>query len=65
MRPFRRRLGQQQFAARPGFDLFRAGKTVTIHLPASQVLNPDAGRRFATFRDRVLAQFPEGVDRHD
>jgi mannose/fructose/N-acetylgalactosamine-specific phosphotransferase system component IID len=42
---------QAYFAAQLGFSLFTAGATVTVHLDASQVLDPGAIRTFAALRD--------------
>jgi hypothetical protein len=47
---------QGHFQALPGFNLFRAGKTVTVHVPAAQVLTPVAVRQFAILRDQVFAR---------
>lgn len=33
---------QHYFANLAGFNLFRVGKTVTVHLPVTQIFNPDA-----------------------
>jgi hypothetical protein len=38
----------------PGFDLFRAGKTVAVRLPISQVFDPAAVRQLGVIRDRDL-----------
>ncbi len=48
---------QDYFRQLPGFNLFRAGKTVTMHLPGNQILNPVAVRGFAILRDHVYGQF--------
>lgn len=42
---------QGHFAALPDFNLFAAGKKVTVHLDARQVLDPAAIRQFAALRD--------------
>ncbi|MCI0456579.1 MAG: DUF4365 domain-containing protein [Gemmataceae bacterium] len=47
---------QAYFEKQPGFDLKRAGETVTVRIPTSNVLDPDAIRTFARYRDRVGAQ---------
>jgi hypothetical protein len=52
---------QQHFRALPGFNLFRAGKTVTTYIPAGQRLDQQAVRLFGQFRDGVLAQLPEDI----
>jgi hypothetical protein len=44
---------QGHFAALPEFNLFQAGKSVTVHLPANQVLDPTAIRHFASLRDQA------------
>jgi hypothetical protein len=54
---------QSYFRRWAGFSLFTAGKTVTVQLPTSNVVNTAAMRRFARFRDRVLDQMRELV--HD
>lgn len=56
---------QAHFAARPGFNRFTLGETVTISIPAGNVLGPAAVRRFAVFRDRVKAQMPGVIDHHE
>lgn len=55
---------QRHFQALPGFNLFTAGQSVTVHIPLAQVLDPAAGRQFAQFRDMVNRQIV-GVIRHD
>jgi hypothetical protein len=47
---------QGHFAALPGFSLFTAGKTVTVHLEVRQILEPSAIRQFAALRDRALGR---------
>jgi len=47
---------QSYFQKQPGLNLFAAGKTVTVHMPLSNVLTVNAIYRFARFRDRVIAQ---------
>jgi hypothetical protein len=55
---------QHYFESLPGFNLFKAGQTITVHLPVSQVLTPTAVRQFASFRDRVLGQIGGGIQHH-
>jgi hypothetical protein len=55
---------QNYFENLPGFNLFQAGETITVHLPVSQVLTPAAVRQFASFRDKVHAQI-KGTIHHD
>lgn len=45
---------QGYFRTLAGFDLFRVGETVTVHLPVDQVLDPAAMRQFAALRDAVV-----------
>jgi hypothetical protein len=52
---------QRYFESLPGFNLFEAHERITVHLPASQVLNPAAMRQVAAFRDQVLGQIDGGV----
>jgi hypothetical protein len=54
---------QSHFAKRKDFNLFAAGQEITVHVPLDNVVNPAAVRRFARFRNRVLAQM-RGL-RHD
>ena len=54
---------QSYFRRQKDFNLFAAGKTVTVNIPRANVLNRTAIRRFARFRDRVLEQLKELV--HD
>jgi hypothetical protein len=49
---------QGYFASLPGFNLFRAGKTVTITLDPASVLDPAAIRHFAALRDQAEARTP-------
>jgi hypothetical protein len=53
---------QAYLAEQPRGSLFRAGKTVRVRLPASQVFNPEAVRQIAGYRDRLLAQMDEVID---
>jgi hypothetical protein len=46
------------------FDLTRTGHTVTIHVPKDNVVNQDAIRSFARYRDAILDQL-QGVIRHN
>jgi hypothetical protein len=50
---------QSYFRRQKGFNLFAAGKTVTVHVPLANVINTAAVRRFARIRDRVLEQLEE------
>jgi hypothetical protein len=54
---------QSHFRRRKGFNLFAAGKSVTVRIPTENVVNAAAMRTFARFRDRVLEQMREIV--HD
>jgi len=52
---------QSYFQKRERFNLFTAGKSVTVHLPVANVVNAVAIRRFAGFRDRILEQTSEVI----
>jgi hypothetical protein len=47
---------QGVFASQRGFNLFRAGGTIRVHVPVNQILDSAAVRHFAVLRDRVLQQ---------
>jgi hypothetical protein len=47
---------QSYFRERQDFNLFTAGKTVTVSVPTTNVVNPAAMRKFARFRTRILDQ---------
>lgn len=47
---------QQYFGALHEFNIFAAGKTVTVQVPIKNRLNPHAIRKFARFRDNVNKQ---------
>jgi hypothetical protein len=55
---------QAYFGRQPGFDVERVPRTVTVHIPTTNVLDPAAIRTFARYRDQVLAQV-KGVIRHE
>jgi len=55
---------QAYFERLSRFVLDDAGATVTVHIPMSNVLDKDAIRRFAVFRDSILAQV-KGVVHYD
>jgi hypothetical protein len=50
---------QSYFRKRSGFNLFAAGKTITVQFSTANIVNPAAMRKFARFRDRVLEQINE------
>ncbi len=54
---------QAYFAQLISFNLAEAGETVTVHLPKTNVVDEAAIRRFAQYRDNVLAQM-QGVIHH-
>ena len=54
---------QHYFENLSGFNLFRAGKTVTVHLPASQELNAAAVDQLADHLEGVCQQL-SGRVRH-
>jgi len=47
---------QSFFAKRADFNLFTAGKSVTVAMPTANVLNASGMRRFSRFRNRILGQ---------
>lgn len=47
---------QSYFAKRSDFNLFTAGRNVSVRIPSANVVSPGAMRKFARFRDRMLAQ---------
>jgi hypothetical protein len=53
---------QRYFAKIEGFNLFSAGKTVTVQVPVRNVVDQAAIRRFARFRDRILDQMRKVVN---
>ena len=55
---------QAYFERLSGFVLDDVGAKVTVHIPMSNVLDEDAIRRFAVFRDSILAQV-KGVVHYD
>ncbi len=55
---------QAYFEKQPGFNLKRAGETVTVRIPISNVLDPSAIRTFARYRDRIRGQM-EGKVTHE
>lgn len=56
---------QDYFRRRKDFNLFTAGKTVTVAIPATNVVTPAAIRRFRRFRDRVLKQMRKVIHEDD
>jgi hypothetical protein len=52
---------QAYFEGRAGFDIKKAAATLTVNIPTRQVLNPATVRRFAAFRNNVLAQTRGGI----
>jgi len=55
---------QSYFERRPEPNLALVGKTLTIHLNASDVVHTDAVRKFARFKAQVLDQV-RGVEHHE
>lgn len=47
------------------FRISQGTGQVTIRIPIGQRLNPGAIRKFADFRDRIIAQMKESVIRHE
>jgi hypothetical protein len=54
---------QSYFRKRTEFNLFAAGKTVTVQVAIQNIVNPNAMRRFSQFRHPVLRQMSEAI--HD
>ena len=52
---------QSHFRRQKGFSLFTAGQTVTVQVPAANIVNLGAMRRFGRFRNRVLEQMREVI----
>ena len=50
---------QSYFAKLKGFNLFTAGAEVTVQVARANVLTTTAIKKFARFRDRVLAQISQ------
>lgn len=53
---------QRHFQAQPNFNVFTAGRTVTAHIPANNILDPAAVRQFAQFRDAINRQYQGRAD---
>jgi hypothetical protein len=51
---------QRYFHELADFNIFSAGKTITVRIPTTHVVNADAIRQFADYRDRILRKM-EGV----
>jgi hypothetical protein len=47
---------QQYFEGQPGFNLSKAPAQLTVRIPKANVINRSAMRRFADYRDAILAQ---------
>jgi hypothetical protein len=54
---------QRHFESQRGFSLFKTGKTMNVHVPVAQVLNPTTVGQFALFLDAVRQQ-TQGKIRH-
>jgi hypothetical protein len=50
---------QSYFAKLKNFNLFQAGRTITVRVPKQNIVDVNAVRRFAGFRDRVRRQMSE------
>jgi hypothetical protein len=48
---------QSYFRTLKDFNLFAAGQSITVQIPARNALDVSAMRRFRRFRDRILEQF--------
>lgn len=55
---------QRYFQTLPGFNLFASGKTVTVRIPKSEMLDVESVRRFAQFRDALTLQ-TKGLVNHN
>lgn len=56
---------QSYFRRLKDFNLFAAGRTITVQIPAANVVTTSSMRRFATFRDRVLDQMRKLIHEDD
>jgi hypothetical protein len=56
---------QAYFTRQLGFDVARTGKTVTVHVPKSNVVDQAAIRRFAEFKADVARQTKGAVHHHE
>jgi hypothetical protein len=56
---------QAYFARQPGFDPMQGPDLVTVRLSRSNVVDPQAIRRFAGWRDHVLSQIAGKVQHHE
>ena len=56
---------QSYFRKRTDFNLFTAGKTVTVQVATANVVVPAAIRKFARFRNRILEQTREVIHDED
>jgi hypothetical protein len=54
---------QAFFEAQIEFDLSRVGDIVTVHLPASNIVDQEAIRQFARYKENILTQI-QGVIKH-
>jgi hypothetical protein len=54
---------QAYFEAWEGFNIAGMGKTITVHFSKSNIVNEEAIKTFARYRDHVLRQI-QGVIRH-
>jgi len=56
---------QSYFRSLEDFNLFAAGKTITVYLPTANVVDPGAMRQFARYRDQVLRQMRKVAHEED
>ncbi|MCE2719138.1 MAG: DUF4365 domain-containing protein [Anabaena sp. 49628_E55] len=54
---------QAYFENWAGFDLSKVGESVTVHLPKTNILDQEAIKKFAEYRNCILNQL-QGVIRH-
>ena len=55
---------QAYFAQQPDFRLAAAGETITVHLKRDRIVNENAIRAFARFKESIARQI-QGVSHHD
>ncbi|UBF24533.1 DUF4365 domain-containing protein [Kovacikia minuta CCNUW1] len=56
---------QAYFENQPGFDLSQIGETATVHLRKANIVNQAAIRKFAEYKQDILAQLQEVIRHHD
>jgi hypothetical protein len=56
---------QRYFSNLPDFNILRSEKTIAVHIPKSNVLDPNAVKLFAGFRNRINKQIEGSVDHNE